>query len=84
MRSIYGSFRAALFPTAVFGCTFGAAVAADKKHARIERLPLVRLQVVDEQPLALLDAVLLAADGDDRVAHKRGKRGPHGPARRGL
>ena len=35
----------------------------------VERLPLVELQAVDEQPLALPDAVLLAADGDDRVAH---------------
>src|SRR5690348_14746389 len=33
MRSIYGSFRAALFATAVFGCTLGAAVAADTQAA---------------------------------------------------
>ena len=31
-----------------------------------------RDEPVDEQPLALADAVLLAADGDDRVAHVRG------------
>src|SRR5581483_4375186 len=45
------------------------AVAPDEQDARVERLPLVGLQAVDEQPLALLDAVLLPADGDDRVAH---------------
>ena len=47
----------------------GLAFAADEQDARIERLALVGLQAVDEQPLALPDAVLLAADGDDRVAH---------------
>ena len=33
MTSIYGSFRAALFATAVFACTSGAAVAADTQAA---------------------------------------------------
>src|SRR5262249_22896544 len=60
----------------------GLAVAAGEKHLRVEGLALLGLQAVDEQPLALLDAVLLAPDGDDRVAHKRGKRGPGRPAKR--
>src|SRR5206468_12139081 len=57
----------------------GAAVAADEQDARIERLALVRLESVHEEALPLLDAVLLTADGDDRVAHRRGKRGLRGP-----
>src|SRR5579862_5990583 len=60
------------------------AAPAGEQHLRVEGLALIGFQAVDEQPLALLDAVLLAADGDDRVAHKRGKRGPERPARRGL
>src|SRR5262249_45730891 len=47
----------------------GAAVAPDEQDLRREGLALVGLEAVDEQPLALADAVLLAADGDDRVAH---------------
>src|SRR5206468_12613437 len=45
------------------------ALAAGHQDARLEGLAGLRLEAVDEQPLALLDAVLLAADGDDRVAH---------------
>jgi hypothetical protein len=45
------------------------AVAADEQHLRREGGAVVELHAVDEQPLALTDAVLLAADGDDRVAH---------------
>src|SRR5581483_3028887 len=43
------------------------AVPADEQDARLERLALVDLEAVDEQPLALLDAVLLTAEADDRV-----------------
>src|SRR5258708_1356343 len=53
----------------------GRPVAADQEDARREGLALTRRELVDEQPLALSDAVLLTADGDDRVAHRRGKRG---------
>ena len=45
----------------------GRAVAADEQDARLDRRALVDAQAVDEQPLALLDAVLLAAETDDRV-----------------
>ena len=38
------------------------AVAAEHQHLRMEGLALVRRQAVDEQPLAFLDAVLLAAE----------------------
>src|SRR4029077_1232923 len=44
------------------------AVAADEQDARLEGRALVLAQSVDEQPLGLLDAVLLAAETDDRVA----------------
>ena len=51
-------------------------VAAEHEQRRMEGLPFVGLDAVDEQPLALLDAVLLASDLDDCVGtHKRGKRG---------
>src|SRR5947208_7841091 len=43
------------------------AVAADEQDAQLDRRALVGAQAVDEQPLALLDAVLLAAETDDRV-----------------
>src|SRR5207248_3216941 len=49
----------------------GVPVAPDQQDARVEGLAGVRLDPVHEQPLALLDAVLLAADGDDRVAHSK-------------
>ena len=45
----------------------GRAVAADEQDARLEGLALVDLEAVDEQPLALVDAVLLTAETDDRV-----------------
>src|SRR5262249_36641602 len=45
----------------------GCAVAADEQDTRFERRALVLAQAVDEQPLALTDAVLLAAETDDRV-----------------
>ena len=48
-------------------------VAADEEHGGRERLAVLGVDAVDEQALALVDAVLLAADGDDRVAHGRGK-----------
>ena len=38
------------------------ALAADEQHRRMEGLAVGEREVVDEQPLALLDAVLLAAD----------------------
>src|SRR3954451_4654233 len=60
----------------------GLAVAADEQHLRAERLALVGLEPVHQQPLALLDAVLLATESDDRVAHKRGKRGAGRPRER--
>ena len=47
----------------------GVAVAAHEEHARLEGRTFVGLEPVHQQPLALADAVLLAADGDDRVAH---------------
>ena len=49
----------------------------------MEGLALAVGQTIDEQPLALANAVLLAAEGDDDVrrhVHKRGKRG-HRPAK---
>src|SRR4029079_13866941 len=43
------------------------AVAADEQDTRLESRALVRAQAVDEQPLSFGDAVLLAAETDDRV-----------------
>src|SRR4029077_1128727 len=43
------------------------AAAAYQQDARLEGRALVRTQAVDEQPLAFGDAVLLAAETDDRV-----------------
>ena len=48
----------------------GLAVSPDEEHAGMERLSLGRPDPVHENPLALLDAVLLAADGHDCVAHE--------------
>src|SRR5579871_470854 len=62
----------------------GRAIPADEQDARLEGLALVHLQAVDEQPLALLDAVLLAAETDDRVAAHNVKRRGHGPASRAV
>jgi hypothetical protein len=45
----------------------GRSVAAYEQDARLDGRALVLAQPVDEQPLALLDAVLLAAEADDRV-----------------
>src|SRR5262249_20548548 len=44
------------------------AVAAGEEDVRMERLPLVRAEAGDPQPLALPDRVLLAAGGGDRGA----------------
>src|SRR5207237_288954 len=52
------------------GREVGLAVAADKQDARLEGLPGLRLDAVHEEPLALLDAVLLAAAV--RAGHCRG------------
>src|ERR671931_785351 len=54
----------------------GLAVAADEQDVRRERLAFGGAEPVDEQPLSLVDAVLLAADGDDRVAVHVTKSGP--------
>src|SRR5205823_3592940 len=53
------------------------AVAADQQDARLNSRTLVGAEAVDEQPLALSDAVLLAAQTDDRV-------GAHGVETRAL
>ena len=64
------------------GREVGLAVAADEQHLRVEGLALVGLEAVHQQPLALLDAVLLAADLDDCVGHQSvenaGAPGPRG------
>ena len=52
----------------VFGDELGRAVAADEQDVGVEGLALVPAEAVDEEPLALVDAVLLAAECDDRVA----------------
>src|SRR5205085_1931909 len=44
------------------------AVPAHEEDSRLERLPLLRADPVHDEPFALADDVLLAADGDDRVA----------------
>jgi hypothetical protein len=44
-------------------------VPADQQHLGLEGLAFLHRQPIDEQPLALADAVLLPADLDDRVAH---------------
>src|SRR5262245_45516202 len=46
------------------------AVAADEQDRRRKRLPVLGIDAIDEQALTLADAVLLPADGDDRVAHE--------------
>jgi hypothetical protein len=42
-------------------------VAPDEQDTRLDRRTLVGTQAIDEQPLTLSDAVLLAAQTDDRV-----------------
>src|SRR5919197_1288474 len=54
----------------------GLVVAANEQDVRSERLAFGGAEPVDEQPLSLVDAVLLAADGDDRVAVHVTKSGP--------
>jgi len=46
------------------------AIPADEHEVGMESGSLLVGEPVDEQPLALANAVLLAADGDDRVAHE--------------
>jgi len=46
------------------------AVPTDEQHPRRERLALAVREPVHEQLLARVDAVLLAADLDDRVGHR--------------
>ena len=46
-----------------------------EQHVGLERLALVGAHAVDDERLAVADAMLLAADSDDCVVHKRGKRG---------
>ena len=46
-------------------------VSAEKQHVGRERRSLLVRQPVDEQPLALSDAVLLPTDADDRVRQSR-------------
>src|SRR5581483_5643032 len=46
-----------------------------EQDVRAERPALVRLQAVDDQRLALADAVLLPSETDDRVVHRWKKRG---------
>ena len=43
------------------------ALAADEEDVRLERLALLAVEPVHEQRLALVDDVLLSAEGDDRV-----------------
>ena len=52
------------------GSSTGVAVAADEQDGRRERRAVLLAQAVDEQPLALADAVLLAGNLDDRVGHR--------------
>src|SRR4051794_28353756 len=47
----------------------GAVAVGDEQQVGREALALVRLQAIDQQLLALLDAVLLATDFDDCVGH---------------
>src|SRR5919108_2547499 len=57
------------------------AVAAEKQHFRPNGLALVLGKTVHEQTLALPDAVLLAAESDDRVGNGRRMRAPaRGPS----
>jgi len=44
------------------GREIAVAVAAGEEHVGLERLAFVRCEPVDEQPLPLADAILLAAD----------------------
>src|SRR5204862_4207347 len=46
----------------------GAAVTAEHQDRGRERLPGIGGKPVDEQPLALANAILLASEGDDCVA----------------
>jgi hypothetical protein len=55
---------------------------AAEQDVRLERLALVGLDAVHDEGLALADAVLLAAQTDDRVVHKRGKSQAGGPRKR--
>ena len=48
----------------------GLAVAPDEEHLRVEGLALFHGKPVHDELLALLDAVLLPAELDDRVRHK--------------
>src|SRR6478609_5301866 len=45
------------------------AVTADEQHVRRERLAVLGCEPVDEQALTFADAILLATEGDDCVAH---------------
>src|SRR5262249_21644850 len=47
----------------------GLSLAADEQDRGCEGRPVVLVQAVDEQPLALTDAVLLPGNLDDRVGH---------------
>src|SRR5207247_1472443 len=53
----------------------GVAVAADEEHLRVEGRVLVHGEPVHEELLALLDAVLLATEPDDRIRHKKRRTG---------
>ena len=69
---IFGPFACATtfaVTTTSAGRDLRLAVAAGEEHRRRERRAVLEREAVDEQALALADAVLLAADGDDRVAH---------------
>src|SRR5579884_2133305 len=63
------------------GCRHGDAVAAEE-HIRRERLARFCRQPVHGDRLALANAVLLAAQTDDRVVHKRGKSAARAAERR--
>ena len=66
---------AALYlPIRIFGprswaTTVAVTVRVAEQDVGLERLALVGAQAVDDQRLALADAVLLAAETDDRVVH---------------
>src|SRR4029079_18389496 len=67
----------------------GVALAAQHDEVGVKRLALVVRQAVDEQALALADAVLLSAEGDDRVtvrfrSHCAKRAGSLGPLRLGI
>ena len=70
---VAGHDRLDLHPAEVAAVEHGLVAVGEQQRLEVDLVALVRGHAVDEDRIALLDAVLLTADSHDRVAHGSGR-----------